>query len=218
MMISPDDVRRALAGLPAEDSPWAALLQTSPRPAAVALPIRFTPEPTVIAIMRSAELREHASQVAFPGGKREPDDVDLYATALREMDEEVGLAGEGITRLGELTPTPTYNGRYLIHPYVVAVDEALTAVERSSEIAQLLELPLGAYLRGEARMSGVMVPWGGGETSMMLPHFRLGSCVLYGASAVIFHELVVRIAQGIGATLPPPILEREVPWGDREPV
>ncbi|HVK64706.1 MAG TPA: CoA pyrophosphatase [Polyangium sp.] len=216
MRISPDDVRRSLAGLPAEDSPWISMLQTNARPAAVAIPIRFTPDPVVIAILRSAELREHASQVAFPGGKREPSDVDLYATALREMDEEVALAGEGITHLGELTPTPTYNGRYLIHPYVVAVGEGLAPVACSGEIAHLLELPLGAYLRGEAPRYGVMLTWQGAE--ILMPHFRLDACVLYGASAVIFHELVERIAAGIGATLPPPILEREMPWGNREPV
>ncbi|MRG91248.1 NUDIX hydrolase [Polyangium spumosum] len=216
MPISPDDVRRALLGLPAKDSPWISMLQAEARSAAVAIPIRFEPEPVVIAILRSAVLREHPSQVAFPGGKREPDDVDLYATALREMDEEVGLAGEGITRLGELTATPTYNGRYLIHPYVVAVDAALAPVACSSEIARILELPLGAYLRGEEPIRGVMVPWRGGE--ILMPHFALGSCVLYGASAVIFHELVAQIADGIGATLPPPILQREMPWGDREPV
>ncbi|MDI1451077.1 CoA pyrophosphatase [Polyangium sp. 6x1] len=216
MRISPDDVRRALAGLPAKDSPWTSMLQADARPAAVAVPIRFTPDPVVIAILRSAELREHASQVAFPGGKREPGDVDLYATALREMDEEVGLAGEGIERLGELTPTPTYNGRYLIHPYAVALDEAHAPVARSGEIARVLELPLGAYLRGEAPRGGVMVTWNGAE--IFMPHFRLDACVLYGASAVIFHELVVQIADGIGATLPPPILEREMPWGDRAPV
>ncbi|MDI3285559.1 CoA pyrophosphatase [Polyangium sp. 15x6] len=216
MRLSPDDVRRSLAGLPAKDSPWISMLQTNARAAAVAIPIRFTPDPVVIAILRSAELREHASQVAFPGGKREPGDVDLYATALREMDEEVGLAGEGITRLGELTPTPTYNGRYLIHPYVVAVNEALAPEVRSGEIARVLELPLGAYLRGETPRGGVIVPWNGAE--ILMPHFRLDACVLYGASAVIFHELVEQIATGIGATLPPPILEREMPWGDREPV
>jgi len=62
----------------------------------------------------------------------------------------------------------------------------------------------------------VMLTWQGAE--ILMPHFRLDACVLYGASAVIFHELVERIAAGIGATLPPPILEREMPWGNREPV
>ncbi len=216
MPITPDLVRRALAGLPGEKSPWIKMLQGDARLAAITIPIRFEPEPVAIAILRSTELRDHAGQVAFPGGKKEPGDADLYATALREMDEEVGLGGEGITRLGELTPTPTYIGRYLIHPYVVSVAPDAKPVAHSFEIARLLELPLGAYVRGEAPIHGVMVTWDGAE--LFMPHFPLESCVLYGASAVIFYELVVRIAQEIRATLPPPILQHEMPWGDRPPV
>lgn len=214
MRLTPALVRDALAGLPSAPSPWLPILQQDPRAAAVAIPIRFAPEPVVIAILRSATLREHAGQVAFPGGKAEPEDRDLYATALREMDEEVGLVGAEL--LGRLTPTPVYNGRYLIHPYVVTVPEGRAPEVRSPEIARILELPLAAWLRGDQPLRGVLVPWQGSR--LFVPHFELEGCVLYGASAVIFHELITRLADALGVTLPSPRLQEAMPWGDREPV
>jgi 8-oxo-dGTP pyrophosphatase MutT (NUDIX family) len=214
MRITPALVRSALAGLPSAPSPWLSILQDNPRAAAVALPIRFSAEPVAIAILRSSTLREHAGQVAFPGGKPEPEDRDLYATALREMDEEVGLSGAEL--LGSLTPTPVYSGRYLIYPYVVAVPEGRAPEARSPEIARILELPLAAWLRGDEPLRGVAVPWEG--STILMPHFDLEGCVLYGASAVIFHELIARLADALGVTLPPVRLQEEMPWGDREPV
>ncbi|UQA55714.1 NUDIX hydrolase [Polyangium aurulentum] len=214
MELTPALVRSALTGLPDAPSPWLPLLQPSPRAAAVAVPIRFSTEPVAIAILRSTILREHAGQVAFPGGKPEPEDRDLYATALREMNEEVGL--EDAEPLGRLTPTPVYSGRYLIHPYVVAVPEERAPEPRSPEIARILELPLTAWLRGDEPLRGVVVDWQG--STMFMPHFELEGCVLYGASAVIFHELITRLADTLGITLPPPRLQKTMPWGDREPV
>jgi 8-oxo-dGTP pyrophosphatase MutT (NUDIX family) len=214
MELTPALVRSALCGLPSAPSLWLPVLQDNPRAAAVAVPIRFSNEPAAIAILRSTTLREHAGQVAFPGGKAEPEDRDLYATALREMDEEVGLSEAEL--LGRLTPTPVYSGRYLIHPYVVAVPEAHAPEPRSPEIARILELPLGAWLRGDEPTRGVLVPWEG--STVLMPHFELDGCVLYGASAVIFHELITCLADALGVTLPPPRLQKTMPWGDREPV
>lgn len=216
MKLSPELVRAAIAGLPEGPSPWLPLLRPDARPAAVAVPLRFAEEPSVIMILRASHLREHAGQVAFPGGKVEPQDPDLLATALREMEEEIGVGRAYVSSLGHLTPTPVYGGRYLIHPFVVTVPADAAPSVCSPEIARVLAVPLVAFLRGEAPILGVAVPGptGGG---FLIPHFVIDGCALYGASAVILYELLARIAGALGTSLPQMVMQTEMPWGDREP-
>lgn len=216
MVITPDVVRAALLGMPDRDSPWLGLLQETPRHAAITIPIRFDPEPVAIAILRSKGLREHAGQVAFPGGKVDPSDADLFATALRETDEEIGLAIDRSSLLGRLTPLPTYNGRYLIHPYVVKLCEGAEPMALSPEIERIEPLPIAAYVRGERVIHGVVLPFRG--VDMTMPHFRLDEVVLFGASALIFYELCARIAAALGVTMPALTLEPKPPWGEQPPV
>ena len=216
MRITADTVRAALLGMPERPSPWTSLLDETSRDAAVAIPIRFSPEPVAMAILRSSVLREHPGQVAFPGGKVDPTDQDLFATALREMDEEVGLTLGRSSLLGRLTPLPTYNGRYLIHPYVVEMSGEQEPSARSDETERILPLPLIPYLRGEQRVHGAMIAYQGLE--LLTPHFPLDGCVLFGATAVIFYELCERLAATLGVTMPPVILQAEPPWRDRLPV
>jgi 8-oxo-dGTP pyrophosphatase MutT (NUDIX family) len=80
----------------------------------------------VVLTRRRADLRRHAGEISFPGGREDPDDGDLLVTALREAEEEIGLPREGVSLLGELPPTPTFATNYVIHPYVGAI----TAPER----------------------------------------------------------------------------------------
>ena len=74
-------------------------------------------DPTVVLIERNGQMRSHAGQVAFPGGKPDHDDASLAATALREASEEVGLPGDGAEVLGRLAPVPTPTG-FCIWPFV----------------------------------------------------------------------------------------------------
>jgi hypothetical protein len=62
----------------------------------------------------------------------------------------------------------------------------------------------------------VVVPGPTGE-GFVMPHFVIDGCALYGASALIFHELLARIAGALGTPLPPMVMQTELPWGDRDP-
>lgn len=181
--------------------------------AAVLVALRLEPEPTVLLVLRASELRDHPGEVGFPGGKPEPADPDLSATALRELEEEVGIASASVELVGLLRAVPVITGRYVIHPYVGVLDPAVAPRVASTEIARLIELPLLPLLRGEHEIAEVRGTWRG--IPVVSPHVDVGGAILYGASAFILYELLLRLAVRLGVTLPPPRLETTPPWGDR---
>ena len=209
-MIDRELVRRALM----RPSPFAARdwkAGLPPAPAAVCIPIAFEPEPIAYAVLRSKELRDHAGEVGFPGGKVEPGDADLRATALRELEEEVALADVEV--LGSLTSVPVITGRYMIHPFVVAIDAGRPTI-RDTEIAAIYELPIAEYVAGRARIEGVESTFDG--QTFITPHFHLTSqVILYGASAFMFWELLTLVAAELAVEMPAPTLVDTYPWGDR---
>jgi 8-oxo-dGTP pyrophosphatase MutT (NUDIX family) len=169
--------------------------------AAVVVPVVLAPEPRALMVLRAAHLKDHAGEVAFPGGKPEPGDNDLFATAMREMEEEIGLSAADIERAGELAPIFVLSGRYRIHPFVGIVREGAAARASSPEVARLLSIPILPWLTQELPIQGVLLNVLGNE--LIATHYEVDGCVLYGASAAIFHELLLRLAARLGLPEPP---------------
>ena len=122
-------LRARLSGLPpARAADAAETVQAgSTRAAAVLVPIvaasavrgaMSSPAPMVLLTRRSALLRTHSGQVSFPGGRPDPRDRDLAATALREAQEEIGLDPSQVTLLGRLPRQDTRASNFLITPFV----------------------------------------------------------------------------------------------------
>ena len=109
-------------------------------PAAVLIPVVDHPELTVLFTERAADLREHAGQVSFPGGRLEPHDRDPVAAALRETEEEIGLAPAGIEILGYL-PDALVGVRYRVTPVVGLVPPGFTVRPDPVEVAGAFEVP-----------------------------------------------------------------------------
>src|SRR5581483_5401219 len=89
----------------------------------------------------------------------------------------------------------------------------LLARAMSTEVAQVITIPLLPLLSGERPIGAVTGEWNGAR--IFAPHFALEGCVLYGASAYILYELLARLALALGVALPPPRMQDEAPWGDR---
>jgi 8-oxo-dGTP pyrophosphatase MutT (NUDIX family) len=108
-------------------------------------------EPHAVLTRRRADLRRHAGEISFPGGRRDPEDLDLRETALREAEEEIGLARTEVTVLDELPPTSTFVTGYLIHPFVGLVPAGQRWRASPREVDAVLELPLRALREGRTR-------------------------------------------------------------------
>ncbi len=213
--ITPDLVRASLAA-PMPTPKLGNLIDVrQARAAAVVVPLAFDPEPAAIVVLRASHLHDHAGEVGFPGGKPEPTDRDLAATALRELEEEVGVAASQIDLLGQLLPVPVITGRFLIHPFVGALGEGATPRVASPEIARVITLPILPLLKGERIIGAVRGEIAG--STVFAPHFALDGCVLYGASAYILYELLDRLAAILGWVMPEAQVQEEPPWGDRYP-
>jgi 8-oxo-dGTP pyrophosphatase MutT (NUDIX family) len=161
----------------------------------------------VWAIKRPDGLRHHAREVAFPGGKPDPADRDLLETALRETEEELGIARALLSPLGALSPVPTATSRFTLHPFVVAVAEEAVPVPAQAEVAALIRMPLDAYYDG--RLGYRAVDLGGGRLS---PIFDFAEGAMYGASAHILQELLDVYAGMTGQEPRQPELTRKIPW------
>ena len=118
------------------------------RPAAVLIAVVDRPEPTVLLTQRSAHLNDHAGQISFPGGKIDSTDASPLDAALREADEEVGLAREFIDPVGYLDLYGTAFG-FRILPTVARVRPGFTLRVSAAEVDDVFEVPL-AFLMNPA--------------------------------------------------------------------
>ncbi len=123
-------------------------------PAAVLVPLFLgaeAREPHVVLTRRRADLRRHAGEISFPGGRQDAEDPDLTATALREAEEEIGLDRSRVELLGALAPTSTFATNYVIHPFVGTVPAGIAWQLSAREVDAVLELPLQALQAGRTR-------------------------------------------------------------------
>lgn len=158
--------------------------------AVIGLLLEAGDEPELLLIERSSELRQHAGQLAFPGGKPEPGDRDLLDTALREAEEEVGLPRERVRVVGRLAPVPTPTG-YMIVPFVGRVVEPWQPRRASGEVERILTPSLRMLMDPQVHVHKGNVEWAG--RSYDLHEFRISDPPLWGATARMVWDLLQRI-------------------------
>ena len=160
-------------------------------PAAVLVPLFLAgakPEPHVVLTRRRADLRRHAGEISFPGGRQDDEDPDLAATALREAEEEIGLMRARVSLLGTLPPTSTFATNYVIHPFVGTIPAGIVWRPSPREVDAVLELPLSAVRSGrtKTRMERRGISF---ETEA----YVVGEHLIWGATARILENLLERL-------------------------
>jgi len=153
---------------------------------------------TVLLTQRADHLNDHAGQISFPGGRREPFDRDATATALREAKEEIGLAGERVEILGSLPDFLTGTG-FCVSPVVGLVHPPFTVQADTFEVAEIFEVPL-AFLMNPANHEVRVFRWDGGERRFFaMPYPRgdaHGHYFIWGATAGMLRNLYRFLAAG----------------------
>lgn len=175
------------AELPLECAPWSEQRDSGDWPqAAVLVALTETAEPEVILGRRAMHLPLHPGEVAFPGGKRETVDASPWETALREADEEVGLAREQVQPIAELAPLITRTG-FEVYPCVARVPAQLQLVVDPREFDSVFQLPLQTFAdAGLFRLEEMS----DGVRSRKVPHYQVADDNIWGVTAAVLAQLV----------------------------
>ncbi len=166
-------------------------------PAAVLVPLFLgaeEQEPHVVLTRRRADLRRHAGEISFPGGRQDAEDATLSDTALREAEEEIGLERAHVSLIGALPATSTFATNYVIHPFVGMIPAGLAWRPSAKEVDAVLELPLQALRAGRTRTRlerrGI---------SFETDAYVVDGHLIWGATARILEHLLVRLDAGSSA-------------------
>ena len=137
---------------------------------------------------RRDDLRRHAGEISFPGGRQDEPDEDLRTTALREAEEEIGLPREEVELVGALPPVGTFVTGYRIFPFVGVIRVGHAWTPQPNEVEEVLELSLRAMIDGyeSKRLLKKGVP-------IKTPTYTVDGHFVWGATARITEELLERL-------------------------
>ncbi len=138
---------------------------------------------------RHDDLSRHAGEISFPGGRQDFPDEDLRMTALRESEEEIGLAPADVELIGALEPVGTFVTNYKIHPFVGVIKPGHAWTPQPSEVEEVLELSLRDLVAGfeKQRLIRKGVPF-------KTPTYTVGRHFVWGATARIVEYLLGRLS------------------------
>ncbi len=153
--------------------------------------------PRVLLTVRDDALGRHGGQVSLPGGVVDPGET-IQAAALREAQEEVGLAGDGVRILGALSPVDIVVSGFRLHPVVATLTVRPRLEPASGEVARILEVPVADLADPD---SLVLVRYQRGDHLVDAPAFRVAGVDIWGATAMALAELLVMAGRHLS---PPP--------------
>lgn len=161
--------------------------------AAVVVPIVRRDDPTLVLVRRAAHLRRNPGQIAFPGGIIDATDVDARAAALREFQEELGVAAERVRFVARLEDVVTLALSVTVTPFVGIVDPPLAFACDASETERAYEIPLTAIYAEGALHRGIEAVAAGGTTyDVPTWLFDYEDVHVWGATARMLRALLAR--------------------------
>jgi 8-oxo-dGTP pyrophosphatase MutT (NUDIX family) len=156
--------------------------------AAVLIPMHGWPEnPGLVFTERRGDLRRHAGEVSFPGGRRDPGE-ELLETALREAEEEIGLDRARVEIAGALPPVGTFVTGYKVHPFVGLIEAGLSFEPNPAEVESVLVASLEELRAGYGKRR--LVRRG---MPIKTDSYLVGEALIWGATARILGELLKRL-------------------------
>lgn len=140
--------------------------------------------PTIIFTERSSNLRNHAGEISFPGGRVSTQDRSIIDTAIRETYEEIGLSIQKEKIIGSLAPTNTYTTKILIYPFIVILGKISFTFEPNEEVEQVIEIPL------EILRDRITIDEEHSSSDNKMFKFNVDGHVIWGATARILKNLL----------------------------
>jgi len=160
--------------------------------AGVLLPISYESSGlSVVLTRRSLRVAQHKDEMCFPGGVKEPSDIDIQRTALREAFEELGIIPDDVKIVGQLHPVSTNSG-FQIWPVVGYIPSCYRFQINSDEVSEVIEVPLSAFRsEGGFRQEAVLE-----DGSLRKRYsFVYGGRVIHGATARILGRFMRMVAE-----------------------
>lgn len=142
-------------------------------------------KPTFVLIQRPSYNGYHSAQIALPGGKTEPHDIDLEATAIREFKEETGCVTTPVI-IGKCTPLYIPVSNFIVHPFVGYLLEKPTFNHDTREVEQLIYCSIETLLNPSIIKETVVNP--APNLQLKTPYFDIENKIVWGATAMILNE------------------------------
>jgi 8-oxo-dGTP pyrophosphatase MutT (NUDIX family) len=143
--------------------------------------------PHLLFIERPVYNGVHSGQIAFPGGKIEPEDPSYMDAALRETHEEIGLSSNNIQVVGSLTEVFVFASNFMVYPFVGIVDTKPHLILEKNEVASVIELPLHTlFIENIIKEKPIKNALG---FTLMAPYYDIEGKTLWGATAMMVSEL-----------------------------
>jgi 8-oxo-dGTP pyrophosphatase MutT (NUDIX family) len=158
--------------------------------ASVLVPMHGWPDnPGLVFTERRSDLSRHAGEISFPGGRRDEGE-DLLDTALREAEEEIGLARDNVEVAGALPPIGTFVTNYKVHPFVGLIGEGMRFTPNPTEVESVLVASLDDLVAGYDRRRLVRrgVP-------IKTDTYVVSDKMIWGATARILGDLFERLGR-----------------------
>lgn len=166
------------------------MLMTNPNPrkGGVMILIFNRNEEAHIALIRRPEYDGvHSGQIAFPGGSHDEEDANMQETALRELHEEVGIAKEQVTVIGEISNVYIPPSKFLVYPFVGVLKGDAVFEKDDFEVAEVIEVPI-SLLFDDAIIKNGNVKVGNGNFTIKAPYFDVFGHKVWGATAIMLSE------------------------------
>jgi 8-oxo-dGTP pyrophosphatase MutT (NUDIX family) len=143
-----------------------------------------------ILIRRTEDGQTHSGQISFPGGKKELNDPDIIATALRECEEEIGVNKDHIEVLGTLTPLYIPPSNFLVTPTIGYIQHVQSFKPSEREVQEIIKVPLDLLFNPSVKDTHVVRRSDRNEEVMKTPVYKLNDeMVIWGATAMMISEL-----------------------------
>lgn len=150
----------------------------------------------ILFIKRVEDGKTHGGQISFPGGKRDQEDIDLQATALREANEEVGIEANDVEIIGALSTLYIPVSNFNVYPYLGYMPYKPDYIINHYEVDRVLEIPISHLWHDSTKITTTITPSSYPQMKLTVPAYQVNdNDIIWGATAMILAELETVMAE-----------------------